>query len=691
MEYSNKISRLSKEGRAWSKLEPVNVCADYIEAVKARLISQMEQAIDSSRDNVLEWGCSYWGDGFMDDMGIVEANVGYPAPSQSDSATAYSETNTQEKGVDEADYIKNDGATIYILADGVFKIIDAWPPETAAVLSETAIEGTPKRLYVYQNRAVVYSSIEHVNETGEYYGNEYYMDNDECTYGYNCDFTGDGNDLKITVLDIADRSHPVLKREVVFSGSYINSRRIGTAVHTVIFFPEIHIDGIVYWPEILENCWQEPNGFSDETIIAAFDLLKIQNRKIIEAADLSAFYPWVQDTVYGDGVPETNGDIFSDCAHLYISNQDEAATGLLSVVSMDMDREQALNQTSVLGGPGAIYATNGSLYVTNRQNRYNGNLYLFEDTSLTEATIIHKFSLNREPAASAYSSSGMVKGRVLNQFSMSEADDVFRIATTTGHVGGNSAHNTLSLLHEAADGLEILGQIDNIAPSEDIRSVRFDGEKAYMVTFKKTDPLYVFDLSNPSAPTIESALKIPGFSTYMHLMDDTHLLTIGYDAQDEGRMAWFQGILLQIFDVADMKNPSLIHREVIGTRGSSSEAATNHLAFNYFEPNHLFALPITVCEGSTGGSNYGYDLGFSGLYVFDIDVAKGFTFLGGVSHLTPGSESLGALCGNWWTKSNSQVKRSIFMDDYVYSVSTTEIIISGLDDIETEVKKIALK
>lgn len=129
----------------------------------------------------------------------------------------------------------------------------------------------------------------------------------------------------------------------------------------------------------------------------------------------------------------------------------------------DVDKENSLRQTTILGGPGAIYATS-------RQNSYSGGLWFFEDNSISDATIVHKFNLTDNPAQSTYSSSGVVKGSVLNQFSMSEYDDIFRIATTTGYVGGNSAHNTMTLLQETADGIDIIGQIDNIAPSEDIRS-----------------------------------------------------------------------------------------------------------------------------------------------------------------------------------------------------------------------------
>ena len=277
---------------------------------------------------------------------------------------------------------------------------------------------------------------------------------------------------------------------------------------------------------------------------------------------------------------------------------------------------------------------------------------------------------------------------------MDEFEGYLRIATTTGRAPAASTHSTVSVLEEIEGRLDVIGQVDNIAPTEDIRSVRFDGLKGFIVTFKKTDPLFTLDLSEPTAPEIRGELKIPGFSTYMHLLDDDHLLSIGYDADDQGSFAWFTGILLQVFDVGDLANPTLAHREVIGTRGSTSDAATNHLAFNYFRPRQLLALPIVVCEGAEGGGNFGDTVTFSGLMVYRANAEAGFELIGGIPHESlQGQEpddTTRFSCSNWWTRSNSQVKRSIFMDDYIYSVALDQIDVSHVDDLEHPVARVSL-
>ncbi|KPA12270.1 hypothetical protein MHK_007515 [Candidatus Magnetomorum sp. HK-1] len=253
---------------------------------------------------------------------------------------------------------------------------------------------------------------------------------------------------------------------------------------------------------------------------------------------------------------------------------------------------------------------------------------------------------------------------------MDEHNGFLRIATTTGHVPNPNVHSTLSVLHEQDGELVITGKIDNIAPTEDIRSVRFDGDQGYIVTFKKTDPLFALDLSSPYTPTIAGELKIPGYSTYMHRMDDKHLLSIGYDTEDHGSYALFQGILLQIFDVSDLTTPLLKHRHVIGSRGTSSEAATNHLAFTYFASKNVLAIPMTLCPDEEEEIPHVQEI-FDGLMVFNVTSESGFSYLGGINHHEGTISDIN--CFPWWTQSHSTVLRSVFMDDYVFSIAEDDI------------------
>jgi hypothetical protein len=275
---------------------------------------------------------------------------------------------------------------------------------------------------------------------------------------------------------------------------------------------------------------------------------------------------------------------------------------------------------------------------------------------------------------------------VLNQFSMDEWSGYLRIATTRGHAPDPHAESAVSVLATAPGGnLVRVGSIEHIAPTEDIRSVRFDEERGYVVTFKKTDPLFVLDLYDPREPKILGELKIPGFSTYMHRIDRNHLLSIGFDADDHGDFAYFDGVILQIFDVSNPTEPRLLHKEVIGTRGSSSEAATDHLAFNYFPERGLLGVPMTICEGGDDG-RFGQNLTFSGLLVYDVSVETGFERRGGVNH-----GEVGATCGRWWSQAGSTVKRSIFLDDLVYSIAPDRAKVQKLGALGKDVANLPLK
>jgi hypothetical protein len=186
-------------------------------------------------------------------------------------------------------------------------------------------------------------------------------------------------------------------------------------------------------------------------------------------------------------------------------------------------------------------------------------------------------------------------------------------------------------------------------------------------------------------------LKIPGFSTYMHPIDSDQLIAIGFDADDHGDFAYFDGIQLQIFDVSDLAAPALLHKTVIGTRGSGSEALMNHLAFNYFAPKSMLALPVTLCEGGDDGT-YGTEMTFSGIIAFDVSLETGFTEHGRLpfADATQAYDYGGGECFAWWSSSTSNVKRSIFFDDYLVGLSDAELRVAHIDTLGTPLATLPL-
>jgi beta propeller domain-containing protein len=680
-------------------------CEEGWNTVYARLVSEMEDSVNLSRDWFLkrienreycfttctkEVPCEeLWG-------GDADADADSDSDSDSDcdgggefedGASEYSETNNQVLGVDEADFIKNDASHFYILADNRFQILDVWPPQEAQSLSGLAIEGTPKKMYVHANRALIYSSLGPIPTDDPAFD----QTGGDCTYGYDCDFVGDGNNLKITLLDISDKTDPKILRETIMNGSYVNSRRIGDAVFTAVVYPSTSQEYVDTIPKKLANyaykCADDiPFGTCE--IKEMFEQLKEENRQLLLEHGAATLLPEITDTRHlaSDGTPQSGP--LGSCSDLHISAGGDGQNQL-AITSVDMTKEETIHVSYVTSRPGAVYADADSLYVAVRHYRHQTEGWY--ESPDDEISAIHKFALDPVGARSSYLASGFVKGRVLNQFAMDEHEGHLRIATTSGHVPSSKVHSTLSVLAENDGVLETVGQLDNIAPTEDIRSVRFRDDAGFIVTFKKTDPLFAIDLSVPEAPSIEGELKIPGYSTYMHFLDEDHLLTIGFDAEEVGSFAWFQGIQLQIIDVADLTNPKLLHKEIIGTRGSTSDAATDHLAFNYYAPKNMLAIPMQICEGSSGGGDYANKMTFGGLMVYKTTVEEGFDLIGRIAHSEPETDyDYSSSCNNWWTSGNSKVKRSVFMDDFVYSVAPDLINVSALSDLGHLVSSIDL-
>ncbi len=689
---SERVTALASE---LSVLTPLATCGELEGAIRAMALREMHQTINTQEESLLRIAqaeCSSYG--YADSQNAPSAAGGAAAEDSGGAPKSATGTNNQVSGVDEADFVKNDGKYLYVVSGGALRILRSWPAASTAAVAEVPIEGTPKKLFLDGDRVLVYVSVPAPasggSDPGAYGGAPggpgYGGGSIECTYGYGCDFRGDGTATRLLVFDVKDRTSPTKVRTIDLSGSLVAARKIGHAVHTVVSQAMSPFPGLQYSPTSLGNGlgYGLGCGMSDDQLVdalAAFERLRTENARIIQQTPLTGVLPSVTDSAGASPV--------ADCQNYY-----RAALGdggeILSIVSLDMSQEKPANAASVLSRAGAVYASASSLYVSVPHD-FAGYADYYAAYGQQEVSTVHRFRISDDAGATAYAASGSVPGRVLNQFAMDELDGRLRIATSSGHVPDPDVDNTLTVLRQNGDALEPTGAVSGFAKGEDIRSVRFEGTAAYVVTFKKTDPLWAFDLSDPANPRIAGELQIPGFSTYMHKMDDGHLLTIGYDANDHGDFAFFDGVLLQIFDVSNPTTPTLVQKTKIGTRGSSSEALTNHLAFTYAADRGLLALPMTICEGGGDGS-YGTDMTFSGLMVFGVDVAKGFTELGRVAHPT-GPDGTGydsGACGNWWTNASSEVKRSIFMDDFVYSISESVVKVQAVSKLGSDLASVPL-
>jgi len=290
-----------------------------------------------------------------------------------------------------------------------------------------------------------------------------------------------------------------------------------------------------------------------------------------------------------------------------------------------------------------------------------------------ERTVIHRIAISG--GSITYAASGSVPGAVLNQFSMDETDGNLRIATTSGQWMGTA--NTTNNMYVLDSALNVVGRLEDLAPGERIYSVRFIGGRAYMVTFRQIDPLFVIDLSNPQQPAVLGYLKVPGVSDYLHPYDDTHVIGVGREADAQGHVL---GVKLSLFDATDVANPTEVSKYVVQGDWSWSEASYDHKAFLFSRDKQLLVIPVQLTDNN--GTDY---TSWQGVYVFKLNLQDGFVLKGRITHAneTAADES------KYYYGYDTQIHRSLYMDDTLYTVSGSIVKANDLATL-AEIGKVEL-
>jgi uncharacterized secreted protein with C-terminal beta-propeller domain len=430
---------------------------------------------------------------------------------------------------------------------------------------------------------------------------------------------------RVHIYDITDRNAPIIDRTITADGYTLSSRMIGDYVYIVT---------------------QRMNIYFNETEI------------------------WLPRFSSNDEVTEVEADM------IYFTNFTDnwcSFTNFLSVNGQDHE-EQIGHESFLLGPSSTLYASTKNIYITAPS---------WNATSRTQITKIFKITIDNRRME--YTADGVVPGTVLNQFSMDEKDGYFRIAVTQGHVtrSGEATSNDVYVL----DGdLEMVGSLQGLAPGERIYSARFMGDRCYLVTFKKVDPLFTIDLSEPENPTVLGKLKIPGYSDYLHPYEENTLIGIGKETveAEEGDFAWYQGVKISLFDVRDVENPREIAKIEIGDRGTDSQALHDHKAVLFNRERNLLVIPILVAEinaegyaGNPPDNAYG-DYVAQGAHVFHISREEGIVLRGVVSHL---DDSDAFLKSGYYFDSDLIVERSLYIEDTFYTISRGMVKMNTLEDL----------
>src|SRR3989344_1922729 len=564
----------------------------------------------------------------------------------------YSKTNIQVQGVDEADIVKNDGKYIYTAFGDTITIINAYPAENSKILSAVKINGNVNEIFINNNKLVVFGTERNIGPL-PFEGNTgaKILPSPLPPQRYYYEPKS-----FIKVYDIENKEKPNLERSLVYDGNYFDSRMIDDHVYTIINQPVDY--------------------YRNENSNLSLPEIKYNGKKIsLKATDIQYF----DDVI-------------------------DYSYQLTTIIALNLDNDnEPAKQSFLTGYNNNMYVSNDNIYLTSTKylpyRTYEK--VLPEEMIQSERTVIQKISIDEDKID--YVATGEISGHILNQFSMDEFEGNFRIATTTGEAFNGNSVNNMYVLDE---DMNLIGRLENLARSEKIYSVRFIGKRAYMVTFKKTDPLFVIDLSNPGNPKVLGELKIPGYSDYLHPYDENHIIGIGkeaVDASEEDRFgrnldfAWYQGIKISLFDVTDVENPKEISKFNIGDRGTDSEALRDHKAFLFDKEKKLLVIPISLYEinreqypNGVPANAYG-QLTFEGAYVLSLDLENGLRLNGRISHLSNYDlDRLASKKGDYYYPNyNLRIMRSMYIDNVLYTVSARLVKANNLDNLE-DIKSIKL-
>jgi len=529
----------------------------------------------------------------------------------------YSVTNVQVAGVDEADLVKTDGEYMYIVSGNNVTILKAYPAEDAEVLSQMSLNGTLRGIFINGDRLAVFGESYFYQPVEAYSVAEIIVRPNETAILPPLQaiispypFYSTSSETFVNVYDVSNRTNPIWIRDVTINGSYFSSRMIGDYVYAVTSQPTLWRDSGVILPTIVSQ-----NGA--ETI---------------------------QPT------------------EIYYSNVSDNSYEFTTIVAFNLklDESETEHKTFLLGSASCVYVSLNNIYITMQKQE------VFE-TSWTEATPVYRVRIR--DGEIECEASGEVPGRMLNQFSMDEHGEYFRIATTIGQTWSpeNPSQNNLYVLNMS---LSIVGKLEGLALTERIYSARFIGDKCYLVTFRQKDPFFVIDLNDSFEPKVLGYLIIPGFSDYLHPYDENHIIGVGKEDSN---------VKLSLFDVTNVTAPAEKAKYIVQGDWSDSTALTDHKAFLFDKSRQLLVIPVSMTV-VVKGDEY-YTKGFwQGAYVFNITLSDGFVLRGNVTHQENG-------VGDW--ESSYWVNRALYIHDVLYTISNKKVKMNDLETLQ-EINEVEL-
>ena len=491
------------------------------------------------------------------ESGDAESAPAQPQANQSSerSGKATSGTNNQEDDVEESDLVKSDGKTLAIVAGSELRVLDV--TGTTPILTKTislAQRGQPTGMFLDGDQLILLSVD---------YGRQ---------------------DNPTSILTEIDVKTGIVGGSAEFEGQYVSSREVDGTLRLVISSTTSGI-GFVY-----------PDRRTNESEAEE------ENRAIIEQSKIEDWLPEYRIT--GNGTRQSSEQLV-DCANVHLP-QNFSGGGQVAVVTVETDRPlDIVDALSVHTDAQTVYASADRLVIAAPQWPRLGDRSDRQSFASPYSTAVHSFDTSSS-GATAYVASGSVRGLLLNQFSLSEHDGYLRVATTDQSPNGGwdgrvftepveaVSESFVSVLSEQDGALDVVGQVGGLGKGETIFAVRFIGNVGYVVTFRQTDPLYTVDLSDPSNPSVLGELKIPGFSNYLHEVDDRTLLGVGSDGTDSGQVL---GASVSLFDVEDLSDPTRLDK-LSFQQHTWTPVAEDAKAFTFWRETNTAIVPVLSHGGA---------------------------------------------------------------------------------------------
>lgn len=451
--------------------------------------------------------------------------------------------------------------------------------------------------------------------------------------------------VELVLYDVSDLSSPKMMANVTVPGSYVAARMADGFVYAVIQQPSYVFNGQGNTTAVLPMASR--NGFG----------YKIPASSVYYAGNVAqiSYYTVVPSINMATGVETMKTILTGPSATVYVS------TSNIYVAYTNYPD---------------LYSTHGIL-----GDAYSGGVVSMSDVQQAQNSTILRASYSGGVVSVA--AAGVVPGSVLNQFSLDEYNGYFRIATSRFAVvdGSPTRSDDVYVLDM---NMNQVSALKNIAPGENLYAVRFVGDTGYVVTFEQIDPLFVISFKDVSHPTILSALKVSGYSDYLHPLPGGYLIGVGKDTVQSSmaNVAFYTSLKLSLFKVYDNGTSVQVSKFLIGDRGTDSPVLTDHLAFTFDSTRNITVIPLTLymvsgnqttCSGCP--PPYG-DPVWQGVYVIKV-TTSGFTVLGKVSQY-PSSQNFGD-----YPNDSLSIDRSVIIGDYLYTISQSEVMISTMSTFST--------